>query len=42
MAGLAPAIHVFVAARKNWMLGTGPGMTEERRFSFVVKCSKAR
>jgi hypothetical protein len=30
MAGLIPAIHVFVAARKTWMPGTRPGMTEER------------
>jgi len=27
MAGLVPAIHVFVAARKAWMPGTRPGMT---------------
>src|SRR5690348_13901321 len=27
MAGLVPAIHVF-AARKTWMPGTRPGMTE--------------
>jgi hypothetical protein len=26
MAGLVPAIHVFVAA-KTWMPGTRPGMT---------------
>src|SRR5262249_53381433 len=30
MAGLAPAIHVFIAARKTWMPGTRPGMTEEK------------
>jgi hypothetical protein len=27
MAGLVPAIHVFVAAAKTWMPGTRPGMT---------------
>jgi hypothetical protein len=25
-----PAIHDLFAARKTWMPGTGPGMTEER------------
>jgi hypothetical protein len=31
MAGLVPAIHVFVAERrKTWMPGTRPGMTIER------------
>ena len=30
MAGLVPAIHVFVALyRKTWMPGTSPGMTSE-------------
>ena len=29
MAGLDPAIHVFLAA-KTWMPGTRPGMTNER------------
>jgi len=30
MAGLGPAIHVFVnPLRKTWMPGTSPGMTEE-------------
>ena len=28
MAGLDPAIHVFLLA-KTWMPGTGPGMTVE-------------
>jgi hypothetical protein len=29
MAGLDPAIHVFLfAERKTWMPGTRPGMTE--------------
>ncbi|SHL12630.1 hypothetical protein SAMN05444159_5061 [Bradyrhizobium lablabi] len=34
MAGLVPAIHVFLAARlvKTWMPGTGPGMT-----SFAIR-----
>jgi hypothetical protein len=28
MAGLVPAVHVFDVARgKDWMPGTGPGMT---------------
>jgi hypothetical protein len=30
MAGLVPAIHAFVTARKTWMPGTSPGMTMER------------
>src|ERR1019366_660801 len=32
MAGLVPAIHVFIAARarKTWMPGTGPGMTARK------------
>jgi hypothetical protein len=29
MAGLVPAIHVFLAS-KTWMPGTRPGMTRER------------
>jgi hypothetical protein len=28
MAGLVPAIHEFLQARKTWMPGTRPGMTE--------------
>jgi hypothetical protein len=29
MAGLVPAIHVFLdAATKTWMPGTSPGMTK--------------
>jgi hypothetical protein len=33
MAGLAPAIHVFLAAHvKAWMPGTRPGMTREELF----------
>jgi hypothetical protein len=27
MAGLVPAIHVFVKNVKSWMPGTRPGMT---------------
>jgi hypothetical protein len=27
MAGLDPAIHVFLASPKTWMPGTSPGMT---------------
>jgi len=31
MAGLVPAIHVFLLAETNtWMPGTSPGMTNER------------
>jgi hypothetical protein len=29
MAGLVPAIHVFLAEGKTWMPGTRPGMTDE-------------
>jgi hypothetical protein len=31
MAGLVPAIHVWTAARKTWMPGTSPGMTQYHR-----------
>ena len=31
MAGLVPAIHVFVAKGKTWMPGTRPGMTAQSR-----------
>jgi hypothetical protein len=37
MAGLVPAIHVFLATAKTWMPGTRPGMTE-----CVVKSSGNR
>jgi hypothetical protein len=30
MAGLVPAIHVFVEAQKTWMPATSAGMTNER------------
>jgi hypothetical protein len=30
MAGLVPAIHVLETARKTWMPGMKPGMTEEK------------
>ena len=30
MAGLVPAIHVLVVARKTWMRGSSPRMTNER------------
>src|SRR5580765_4875769 len=30
MAGLVPAIHVFLAAAQTWMPGTRPGMTRRR------------
>ena len=38
MAGLVPAIHVFLAGEtaKTWMLGTGPGMTNERQCVSIV------
>jgi hypothetical protein len=29
MAGLVPAMHVLLAARKTWMRGTSPRMTLE-------------
>src|SRR5712691_3353315 len=29
MAGLVPAIHALVSARKTWMPGTRPGMTSQ-------------
>jgi hypothetical protein len=29
MAGLVPAIHVFLAAAKTWMPATSAGMTVE-------------
>jgi Amt family ammonium transporter len=31
MAGLVPAIHVFLSARKTWMPGTRPGMTNQSK-----------
>jgi hypothetical protein len=46
MAGLVPAIHVFVPKiRKTWITGTGPVMTAERlncsspgsHFSWIVR-----
>jgi hypothetical protein len=30
-----PAIHVFLATSKAWMLGTRPGMTAECRDSYA-------
>ncbi len=37
MAELVPAIHAFVDARKTWMPGTRPAMTEERIiFTFPI------
>jgi hypothetical protein len=30
MAGLVPAIHVFVSNSKTWMPGTRPGMMKIR------------
>jgi len=29
MAGLVPAIHVFLFCRNSWMPGTRPGMTDQ-------------
>ena len=36
MAGLVPAIHVCLAARKTWMPGTSPGMTKEAALSILL------
>ena len=39
MAGLVPAIHVFLAGkptRKTWMPATSAGMTAERSFGLTV------
>jgi hypothetical protein len=38
MAGLAPAIHVFLTATvaKSWMPGTSPGMTSFNMTQFIV------
>jgi len=33
MAGLVPAIHALLVARKTWMPGTRPGMTAEDHFT---------
>jgi hypothetical protein len=30
MAGLGPAIHVFICDNKTWMPGTRPGMTKSK------------
>jgi hypothetical protein len=30
MAGLVPAIYVFLSCSKTWMPGTSPGMTKEK------------
>jgi hypothetical protein len=30
MAGLVPAIHVFLRGPKTWMPGTRPGMTTSK------------
>ena len=39
MAGLVPAIHVLLVARKTWVPGTRPGMTTERPcIGATVKC----
>jgi hypothetical protein len=35
MAGLVPAIHVLIAAKKTWMPGTRPGMTKEQSLSKI-------
>jgi hypothetical protein len=47
MAGLVPAIHVFLAASfgtKTWMPGIRPGMTKSDRRSFagnrVIMCAR--
>ena len=33
MAGLVPAIHVYIDAFKTWMPGTGPGMTISKHWT---------
>ena len=40
MAGLVPAIHVFLALReaKTWMPGTGPGMTSFTIKTYFIGC----
>jgi hypothetical protein len=32
MAGLVPAIHVFLSDIKSWMRGSSPRMTQEGHF----------
>src|SRR5262249_9933358 len=39
MAGLVPAIHVFLAARKTWMPATSAGMTVEIACSVSGSCA---
>ena len=34
MAGLVPAIHVLGAARRTWMPGTSPGMTNRGAWEY--------
>ncbi|TMJ21324.1 MAG: hypothetical protein E6G93_10525 [Alphaproteobacteria bacterium] len=42
MAGLDPAIHVFVLGRlKTWMPGTSPGMTNVGAFENQACCSSS-
>jgi hypothetical protein len=40
MAGLVPAIHVFLALResKTWMPGTRPGMTSFTTGPYFIGC----
>ena len=40
MAGLVPAIHVFLRQFKTWMSGTTPGMTivDEATYNFSTSC----
>ena len=48
MAGLGPAIHVFVSVRQSWMPGTSPGMTTSTKavdgfpYARKCRCSSAR
>jgi hypothetical protein len=41
MAGLVPAIHVFLSASKTWMPGIKPGMTSPTMRA-AIKASMAR
>jgi hypothetical protein len=38
MAGLVPAIHVFIEARKTWMPATSAGMTNGEWFNLIGTC----
>ena len=42
MAGLVPAIHVYLFVQKTWMPGTGPGMTAELAVGNIRDYSECR